>query len=83
MYTAPRTATLDQRNERVPLSIARWHEHLNLCMPRRGADVTANWRQFGLNGSIATEEACTQAGGRFFPQIFSWMVHVYPFAPPD
>jgi hypothetical protein len=83
MYTAPRTATLDQLNERVPLSVARWHEHLNFCMPRRGNTAAADWTRFGLNGSISTEEACTQAGGRFFPQIFGWMVHVYPFAAPD
>jgi hypothetical protein len=30
MYTAPRNATLDQLNERVPLSIARWHAHIEL-----------------------------------------------------
>ena len=37
MYTAPRHFTEDQLNERVPLSVARWHKHVNLCMPRRGA----------------------------------------------
>ena len=83
MYTAPRTATLDQLNERVPLSVARWHEHLNLCMPRRDSTTRADWTKFGLSGSIATEDACTQAGGRFFPQIFGWMVHIYPFSAPD
>jgi hypothetical protein len=80
MYTAPRTATLEQLDERVPLSVARWHQHLKLCMPRR--DTPANWKLFGLNGSITTEEACTDAGGRFYPLIFGWMVHVYPFAQP-
>jgi hypothetical protein len=24
-------------------------------------------------------DACSAAGGRFFPQLFGWMVHVYPF----
>lgn len=81
MYTAPKTATLKQLDERVPLSVARWHEHLNLCMPRRGV-ARPNWRLFGLSGSIVTEQACTDAGGRFYPQIFGWMVHVYPFAAP-
>ena len=33
MYTAPRTATLDELNERVPLGVARWHQHTNLCIP--------------------------------------------------
>jgi hypothetical protein len=81
MYTAPRSDTLEQLDERVPLSVARWHQHINLCMPRR--DTRPNWKVFGLNGSITTEKACDEAGGRFFPQIFGWMVHVYPFAPPD
>jgi hypothetical protein len=34
--------------------------------------------QFGLQGSISTREACDAAGGKFVPQIFGWMVHVYP-----
>ena len=33
----------------------------------------------GLGGTISTAQACEAAGGRFFPQIFGWMVHVYPF----
>jgi hypothetical protein len=82
MYTAPRSATLDQLNERVPLSVARWHEHINLCMPQR-VTPNANWKLFGLNGSITSEDACRDAGGRFYPQIFGWMVHIYPFAAPD
>ena len=35
--------------------------------------------KFGLQGSIITKEACTEAGGTFYPVIFGWMVHVYPF----
>jgi len=80
MYTAPKSATLDQLDERVPLSVARWHAHINLCMPRRGSG--ADWSRFGLTGSITAPEACRQAGGEFFPQVFGWMVHVYPFAAP-
>jgi hypothetical protein len=79
MYTAPRTATLDQLNERVPLSMAQWHVHINLCVPKRGQVPQADWTKFGLTGSISTAQACETAGGRFFPQIFGWMVHVYPF----
>jgi hypothetical protein len=82
MYTAPRTATLDQLNERVPLSVAHWHEHLNLCMPKRNTPKP-DWKIFGLDGSISTESGCSEAGGRFYPQIFGWMVHVYPFAAPE
>ncbi len=83
MYTAPRTATLEQLDERVPLSVARWHQHINMCIPRRSVGPRPNWKLFGLSGSITTEQACTDAGGRFYPQIFGWMVHVYPFAAPD
>jgi len=79
MYTAPRTASLDELDERVPLGIARWHQHTNLCMPERGKAAHADWARFGLTGSISTEEECQQAGGRFYPVIFGWMVHVYPF----
>ena len=79
MYTAPRTASLDELNERIPLGVARWHEHTNLCMPKRGEATHADWKRFGLEGSISTEEECQAAGGRFYPVIFGWMVHVYPF----
>jgi hypothetical protein len=79
MYTMPRRATEDQLNARVPLSIASWHLHTNLCMPPRGQRLTADYTRFGLKGSIATQDACDAAGGRFLPNIFGWMVHVYPY----
>jgi len=82
MYTAPKSATLDQLDERVPLSVARWHAHINLCMPRRGVGSRADWTRFGLTGAITSPETCRQSGGQFFPQVFGWMVHVYPFAAP-
>lgn len=80
MYTDRKLATEDDLNARVPLSVARWHKHTNLCLPPRGTSLqNANFKEFGLRGSIVTEEACEQAGGRWFPQIFGWMVHVYPY----
>ena len=79
MYTMPKGATEEQLNERVPLSVAMWHLHTNLCMPSRGELKTADWSKFGLKGSIATQEACDGAGGKFHPSIFGWMVHVYPY----
>jgi hypothetical protein len=80
MYTDRKSATVDQLDQRVPLSVARWHRHINLCFPPRGTDIkTADWTEFGFNGSIATKDACDAAGGRFFPQVFGWMVHVYPW----
>jgi hypothetical protein len=85
MFTAPKTATHQQLDDRVPLSIARWHEHVNFCLPPRGAaPAQVDWKKFGLAGSIASADACSAANGRFIKQIFGWMVHVYPFDPdPD
>jgi hypothetical protein len=79
MYTMPKRASEDQLNARVPLSVAMWHLHTNLCMPQRDQLRGADWTKFGLHGSIATEDACSDAGGRFHPVIFGWMVHVYPY----
>src|SRR5277367_2897040 len=79
MYTMPKRATEDQLNARVPLSIAMWHLHTNLCMPARAELHNADWTKFGLHGSIATKDSCDAAGGRFSPVIFGWMVHVYPY----
>ena len=52
---------------------------MNICMePNREALVSRD-RRFGLAGSIATREECDQAGSKFWPRIFDWMLHVRPF----
>ncbi len=81
MYTAPKRFGEDQLDERIPLSVAQWHEHVNLCMPPAGKrkELLSPHPQFGLRGSISTKEACDSAGGMFRPVVFNWMVHVYPF----
>jgi hypothetical protein len=79
MYTMSKRVSEDQLNERVPLSVATWHLHTNLCMPPKDQRQTASWTKFGLKGSISTQEACDAAGGNFHPSIFGWMVHVYPY----
>ncbi len=79
MYTMPKRVSEEQLNERVPLSVAQWHLHTNLCMPPKEERGHADLTRFGLQGSILTKEACTEAGGTFYPVIFGWMVHVYPF----
>jgi hypothetical protein len=80
MYTAPKRFSEDQLNERIPLSVAHWHEHVNLCLPPKGVGIgQADLTQFGLRGAIATQDACDAAGGRWMPIIFNWMVHVYPY----
>lgn len=79
MYTVPKRATEEQLNARVPLSIAMWHLHTNLCMPPKDRLLGADMTKFGLRGTIVTQNACDAAGGRFHPVIFGWMVHVYPY----
>jgi hypothetical protein len=81
MYTAPKRLTEDQLDERVPLSVAQWHEHVNFCRPPadKRMEMLSPHPQFGLRGSINTQEACDAAGGTFLPVVFNWMVHVYPF----
>jgi hypothetical protein len=81
MYTAPRGTSEAKLDQRVPLGVARWHRHVNLCFPPKGQGATADWTRFGFKGSISTKVACDGAGGRFYPQVFGWMVHVYPWAP--
>lgn len=84
MYTAPPDTPLEELDRRIPLSVARWHQHTNICLPYRGdegaAATTGRHPEFGPRGSIATAEACEAAGGRWFPRMFGWMVHVNLFA---
>ena len=81
MYTAPKWYAEDDLDKRVPLSVAQWHEHVNLCRPPKGQEreMFGPRPRFGLQGSITSKEECEAAGGTFYPLIFSWMVHVYPF----
>jgi hypothetical protein len=80
MYTAPAAASIDQLDERVPLSIAQWHAHVNFCAAPKGreGEYFGAHPKFGLLGSITTRQQCDTEGGRFLPQVFGWMVHVYP-----
>jgi len=81
MYTAKKDAGEEELNDRIPLSVAQWHAHVNLCLPpkNRRREAMPPSAKYGLAGSIATKDACDSAGGRFFPQVFGWMAHVYPF----
>jgi hypothetical protein len=87
MYTASRRTSEDELNERVPLSVARWHRHVNWCIPARNAKErwteTKNGRPiFGPLG-VATREECEAVNGRFIPQAFGWMLHASAFAGND
>jgi len=89
MYTAPFEVSQQELDRRVPLSIARWHLHTNLCLPPGNdanqdadmddPDLVGNNPKYGLLGSITTGPACRAAGGKFLPHVFGWMVHVYPY----
>jgi len=78
MYTAPKRYHENDLDQRIPLSIAQWHEHVNLCMPPADRKNEAMGPKFGLHGSIATKEECDSNGGTFHPLVFNWMVHLYP-----
>ena len=84
MYTAPKDASWQELDARVPLGIARWHLHTNMCVPR--LVELSRWREFdngkpvfGPASPIATREACDAVDGRFLPVVFNWMVHVNMF----
>jgi hypothetical protein len=86
MYTAPRDATPEQLDARVPLGIAQWHLHTNMCVPR--LTQTARWKEvsnakpvFGPASPIATADACDKVNGKFLPVVFNWMVHANLYEP--
>jgi hypothetical protein len=88
MYTAPKRFGIDKLDARVPLSIARWHKHVNWCVPKRGA--TQRWLErqngepvFGPESPIATREACDAVGGDFHGSLFGWMLHANVFEGDD
>jgi hypothetical protein len=81
MYTASPDATEDELDQRIPLSIARWHRHLNFCeAPEdRVKEYLGAHPKFGMFGSIKTKEACEAERGIFHPYVFTWMLHVFPY----
>ncbi len=87
MYTASKRTSEDELDNRVPLSVARWHRHVNWCIPKRSEKdrwyETKDGRPvFGPLG-VSTERACEAANGRFIAQAFGWMVHANVFAGND
>ena len=88
MYTAPKRFDLEKLDARIPLSVARWHKHVNWCLPKRAEP--ARWKQqrdgepvFGPQSAIATREACDAVGGRFYPSLLGWMIHANVMAGDD
>ena len=89
MYTAPNRLSEEELDARVPLSIARWHQHVNVCIPKfrereRWTEKAADGRmKFGPAGAIATEAECKAANGRWRDRVLNWMVHANVFASDD
>lgn len=88
MYTAPKRLEEKDLDARVPLSIAQWHQHVDICVPKAGqrerwAEKRDGRMLFGPAGVISTEAECKRADGRFIPQLFGWMVHANVFTEHD
>lgn len=88
MYTMPKRAPLDRLDDRIPLGIARWHKHVNWCVPGRGEQ--SRWMEkkngmpvFGPESPIASKAECDKVGGQFESSLFGWMVHANVFAGDD
>jgi len=81
MFTARPNATEDELNERIPLSMAHWHKHINFCgaPAEKVKEYFGDHPKYGMFGSIHTEEACEAAHGKWIPYVFTWMIHVFPY----
>ena len=81
MFTTRPNATEDELNERIPLSVARWHKHTNFCgaPANKIKEYFGKNPKFGMFGSIHTKQACDAEGGTFMPEVFTWMIHVFPY----
>jgi hypothetical protein len=80
MYTMPKRARPTQLDDRVPLSIARWHKHVNWCVPdrreqSRWAEAHEGFPVFGPASPIATKDLCDAVHGRFHETVLGWMIH--------
>ena len=88
MYTAPKRMRTSRLDSRVPLSIGRWHKHVNWCLPKRGEGArfqeTRNGKPiFGPESPIATKSECDAVGGQFHASLFGWMIHANVFEGDD
>jgi len=88
MYTAPKRVRAGKLDDRIPLSLARWHKHVNWCLPKLGE--SERWLErldgkpvFGPESPIATRSACEDVGGRFYKNLFGWMIHANVFLGED
>jgi hypothetical protein len=88
MYTAPKRTRASRLDGRIPLSIARWHQHVNWCVPHKGDE--SRWLEqkdghpvFGPESPIATKAECDRVHGAFHSTLFGWMLHANVYAGND
>ena len=88
MYSAPKRMRASKLDDRVPLSIARWHKHVNWCLPKK--EDAERWLErreglplFGPESPIDTRAACRAVGGMFFESPMGWMIHANVFLGED
>ena len=81
MFTARPNATEDELNDRIPLSMAHWHKHIDFCgaPADKVKEYFGDHPKFGMFGSIHTKEACVAEHGTWIPFVFTWMIHVFPY----
>jgi hypothetical protein len=81
MFTTHPNASEAELNRRIPLSVARWHKHTNFCgaPADKVKEYFGEHPKFGMFGSIHTRAACVADGGTFLPEVFTWMIHVFPY----
>jgi hypothetical protein len=77
MLVAPWSATAEDLDAIVPLSVARWHRHIGVCLVR-GASQDAR----GPVRHVRTAEECEKAGGWYRAET-RYMLHVMTDAGDD
>lgn len=75
MFVAPLSATTDDLDAMIPLSVAHWHQHTNICIP-------ADHKSLRRLRRVTTQEACAAQGGRFRTES-RYMIHVMTDAGDD
>jgi len=81
MYHTPANFAEKRLDQRYPISMGQWHKHVNVCVAPKNLDVGTAYlganAKYGPNGSITTQAECNAANGKFMPNLFGWMAHVY------
>jgi hypothetical protein len=87
MYGTSASAPPDSLDALLPISMAHWHQHVNLCYPgptvgRHLSGKVDAGLVFVMKAlfDITSAAECQAAGGRFVSEEGGWMAHVYMFA---